>query len=41
MKTLATDRVGFGRMLAFIGPCVPFAALGLPLVATLPEYYGT
>jgi Na+/melibiose symporter-like transporter len=28
-------------MLAFIGPCVPFAALGLPLVATLPEYYGT
>ena len=35
------DRVGFGRMLAFIGPCVPFAALGLPLVATLPEYYGT
>ncbi|MGN6210685.1 MFS transporter [Asticcacaulis sp.] len=36
-----TDRVGFGRMLAFIGPCVPFAALGLPLVATLPEYYGT
>ncbi len=37
----AADRVGFGRMLAFIGPCVPFAALGLPLVAILPEYYGT
>jgi len=37
----ASDRVGFGHLLAFIGPCVPFAALGLPLVATLPEYYGT
>lgn len=37
----AADRVGLGRMLAFIGPCVPFAALGLPLVAILPEYYGT
>ncbi|WP_155913744.1 MFS transporter [Asticcacaulis sp. AC466] len=35
------DAVPFGRLLAFIGPCVPFAALGLPLVATLPEYYGT
>ncbi|WP_235079951.1 MFS transporter [Asticcacaulis sp. AC402] len=31
----------FRRLLAFIGPCVPFAALGLPLVAILPEYYGT
>eukprot|EP01042_Synura_sphagnicola_P013457 gene13457-17073_t len=28
-------------MLAFCGPCVPFAALGLPIVVTLPEYYGT
>ncbi|CAL4867656.1 Inner membrane symporter YicJ [Asticcacaulis sp. MM231] len=37
----ASDKVGMGRMLAFIAPCVPFAALGLPLVATLPEYYGT
>ena len=41
IKASAADRVGFGHMLAFIGPCVPFAALGLPLVATLPEYYGT
>ncbi|MGA9659806.1 MAG: MFS transporter [Asticcacaulis sp.] len=40
-QTTTTDKVGFGRMLAFIGPCVPFAALGLPLVATLPEFYGT
>lgn len=36
-----TDKVPFGRLLAFIGPCVPFAALGLPIVAILPEYYGT
>ncbi|MDV6329373.1 MFS transporter [Asticcacaulis sp. 201] len=42
MNTNASvDKVPFGRLLAFIGPCVPFAALGLPLVATLPEYYGT
>ena len=38
---VAGDRVSFRRMLAFIGPCVPFAALGLPIVVTLPEYYGT
>ncbi len=37
----APSRVPFGRLLAFIGPCVPFAALGLPLVAILPEFYGT
>ncbi len=37
----APERVPFGRLLAFIGPCLPFAALGLPLVAVLPEYYGT
>ncbi len=30
-----------GHLLAFIGPCVPFAALGLPIVVTLPEFYGT
>jgi Na+/melibiose symporter-like transporter len=40
-QSSSADRVGIGRLLAFIGPCVPFAALGLPLVATLPEYYGT
>ena len=35
------SQVSFGQVLAFIGPCVPFAALGLPIVVTLPEYYGT
>jgi len=34
-------QVSLPHLLAFIGPCVPFAALGLPLVANLPEYYGT
>ena len=37
----ANQRVSLGKMLAFIGPCVPFAALGLPLAVTLPEFYGT
>ncbi|MBP2158283.1 MULTISPECIES: MFS transporter [Asticcacaulis] len=37
----AQRQVSLPQMLAFIGPCVPFAALGLPLVAILPEYYGT
>ncbi len=32
-------QVSFARTLAFIGPCVPFAALGLPLAVTLPEYF--
>ncbi len=36
-----SQKVPMGRMLAFIGPCVPFAALGLPLAVTLPEFYGT
>ncbi len=39
--TQAKSQVSLGRMLAFCGPCVPFAALGLPIVVTLPEYYGT
>jgi Na+/melibiose symporter-like transporter len=38
-KTAAQSQVPFGRLLAFIGPCVPFAALGLPLAVTLPEYF--
>jgi Na+/melibiose symporter-like transporter len=29
------------QLLAFIGPCLPFAALGLPLAVTLSEYYVT
>ena len=37
----ADSRVSMGRMLAFIGPCVPFAALGLPMAVTLPEFYAT
>ncbi len=41
-NTLNTSaKVSIGRLLAFIGPCLPFAALGLPLAVTLPEYYGT
>jgi Na+/melibiose symporter-like transporter len=40
-ETQIKAQVSLGHMLAFCGPCVPFAALGLPLVATLPEYYGT
>ncbi len=35
----ADSKVSMGRLLAFIGPCVPFAALGLPLAVTLPEYF--
>ncbi len=35
------SRVSMGHVLAFIGPCVPFAALGLPMAVTLPEFYGT
>lgn len=34
-------RVPTGRILAFIGPCIPFAALGLPMAVTLPEFYAT
>lgn len=41
MAQAEKPQVSPGRLLAFIGPCLPFAALGLPLVATLPEYYGT
>ncbi|ESQ89602.1 hypothetical protein ABAC460_12090 [Asticcacaulis sp. AC460] len=29
------------QMLAFIGPCLPFAALGLPLAVILSEYYAS
>ena len=29
------------QLLAFCGPSLPFAALGLPLTATLPEYFAT
>jgi Na+/melibiose symporter-like transporter len=39
--TASSDKVKLGHLLAFIGPCIPFAALGLPLAVTLPEYYGT
>ena len=30
-----------GVLAAFAGPCLPLAALGLPLVVYLPEYYST
>lgn len=39
--TVPSDKVKLGHLLAFIGPCLPFAALGLPLAVTLPEFYGT
>ena len=36
---MAEGRVSTPSLLAFAGPCLPFAALGLPLVVYLPEYY--
>ena len=41
MAETTKPQVSLSQMLAFIGPCVPFAALGLPIVVTLPEFYGT
>ena len=39
MAQAEKPQVSPGRLLAFIGPCLPFAALGLPLAVTLPEYF--
>lgn len=38
---MSSKQVTWPRLLAFCGPCVPFAALGLPLNVTLSEYYVT
>ena len=32
-------RVRLGRLLAWCGPCLPVAALGLPLVVYLPPHF--
>lgn len=34
-----TERRSSGTLAAFAAPCLPLAALGLPLVVYLPEYY--
>lgn len=34
-------QVTLPQLLAFCGPCLPFAALGLPLAVTISEYYST
>lgn len=33
------SKINFDKLLAFIAPCLPFAALGFPLSVTLPDYY--
>lgn len=38
---VTTRQVSLPQMLAFVGPCLPFAALGLPLAVILSEYYVT
>ncbi|MDC7681810.1 MFS transporter [Asticcacaulis sp. BYS171W] len=37
----SAKQVTWPQLLAFCGPCLPFAALGLPLAVTLSEYYIT
>jgi Na+/melibiose symporter-like transporter len=36
-----TDRRSNGVLAAFAGPCLPYAAIGLPLAVYLPHFYGT
>ncbi len=36
---MAEGRITTSTMAAYAGPCLPLAALGLPLVVYLPEYY--
>ena len=36
---MTSDARSSGVLAAFAGPCLPLAALGLPLVVYLPEYY--
>jgi len=35
----ASHKISIPIMLAFIGPSLPFAALGLPLAVTISDYY--
>lgn len=37
--TAAASRLPTGRLAAFTAPCLPLAAVGLPLVVYLPPYY--
>jgi Na+/melibiose symporter-like transporter len=39
MSNTTTSEVSLKQLLAFCGPCLPFAALGLPLAVILSEYY--
>jgi Na+/melibiose symporter-like transporter len=41
MGSASTSQVKPLQLLAFIGPCLPFAALGLPLAAILSDYYAS
>ncbi len=34
-----SGRVSLASLLAFVGPCLPLAAIGLPMVVHLPTYY--
>ena len=36
---MKAPRTGVGELLAFIGPCLPLAGIGLPMVVHLPSYY--
>lgn len=36
---MSSKQITWPRLLAFCGPCLPFAALGLPLAVILSEYY--
>ncbi|MFT3997355.1 MAG: MFS transporter [Asticcacaulis sp.] len=36
---MTSKQVTVPQLLAFCGPCLPFAALGLPLAVTLADYY--
>ena len=40
-KQAEPQQVSLAQLLAFCAPCLPFAALGLPLIAFLPEYYAS
>lgn len=34
-----TSRLSWAQLLAFVGPCLPLSAIGLPLLVHLPAYY--
>ena len=37
----AQDRLGFLRIFAYVLPALPLAALGMPIVVHLPQYYAS